>query len=156
MGSIKRPKVTAPFGTRVRVPFPFHYVEAFVIQHRGFIGEMEMVRVRALHEDSYFGDCDYPVKELEIVPRPHTAPIPLVKAGTRVRVNFPGASVEATVVEDRGLILDGDVQMVRVRAVEETYYLNEFEIPSCFIEVLPREKPRKSRVRKTLRPTIHG
>lgn len=148
MGRIKRPRVTAPFGTRVSVPFPFHYVEAFVIQHRGFIGEMEMVRVRALHEDSYFGDCDYPVKELEIVPRPHTAPIPLVKTGARVRVNFPGGAVEATVMEDLGLILDGDVQLVRLRALEETYYINEFVIPACFIEVLPSERSRRKRVRR--------
>ncbi len=63
-----RQKITVPVGTRVRVPFPWHKMEAEVIEHRGFIGVggREMVRVQPL-DPSDGGAWDVPVDEIEVV-----------------------------------------------------------------------------------------
>ena len=146
-----REKVTVPVGTRVRVPFPWHKASGFVVEHRGFIGVngREMVRVKALHDDDVFSDCDFPAEELEVVPPPAQAPaVDEFCWGTRVRAHLPTGTVDGTVVEDRGLILDGEMRTVRIRTCEETYYINEFEIPSIFLEVLPPARRRRTRSAK--------
>jgi hypothetical protein len=65
---------TVPVGTRVRVPFPWHKLDAEVIEHRGFIGVggREMVRVRPLDPEDG-GAWDVPVDEIEIVPQERVA-----------------------------------------------------------------------------------
>ncbi|HEX5872424.1 MAG TPA: hypothetical protein VFY65_18470 [Longimicrobium sp.] len=56
--------------------------------------------------------------------------------GSRVRVHFPGAVLDAEVVEDRGFIgLDGR-QIVVVRTLEETYFPREMEFPVAELEIL--------------------
>jgi hypothetical protein len=68
MSRRSRQKITVPVGTRVLVPFPWHKMEAEVIEHRGFIGVggREMVRVQPLDPDDG-GAWDVPVEEIEIV-----------------------------------------------------------------------------------------
>lgn len=153
MGSPALKKPALAIGARVRIPMPLHKVEAVVSGAGGLVGdpEFEYVRVRALHEDSYFGECDWPVRLLEAVPPIQTALRKQLAVDTRVLVRFPHGTIEARVIEDRGLILQGDSQVVRVRAVDETYYLNEFDIPADFLEELPRE-PRTAR-KKSERPS---
>jgi hypothetical protein len=60
---------TVPVGIRVRVPFPWHKMDAEVIEHRGFIGVdgREMVRVQPLDPSDDRGAFDVPVDEIEIV-----------------------------------------------------------------------------------------
>ncbi len=148
MGRRLREKPALAAGARVRVPLAGYTLEAVVVGSGGLIGgDMEYVLVRALHEDSYFGPCAWPVRELEVVPPIQTAARLRLPVNTRVRVRFPYGSIEARVTEDRGWILQGDSQLVRVRAVDETYYLNEFDIPADFLEVLPPE-PRPARSKK--------
>lgn len=56
--------------------------------------------------------------------------------GSRVRVHFPGAVLEAEVVEDRGFIgIDGR-QIVLVRTLEETYFPREMEFPVAELEIV--------------------
>jgi len=64
-----RQKPTVLVGTRVRVPFPWHKMDAEVIEHRGFIGVggREMVRVRPLDSTDDGGAWDIPIDEIEIV-----------------------------------------------------------------------------------------
>jgi hypothetical protein len=63
-----RQKPTVHVGTRVRVPFPWHKMDAQVIEHRGFIGVggREMVRVQPLDPEDG-GAWDVPIDEIEIV-----------------------------------------------------------------------------------------
>lgn len=63
-----RQKPTVRVGTRVRVPFPWHKMDAEVIEHRGFIGVggREMVRVQPLDPEDG-GAWDVPIDEIEIV-----------------------------------------------------------------------------------------
>jgi hypothetical protein len=68
MKRVAREKPTVAVGTRVRVPFPWHKMDAEVIEHRGFIGMggREMVRVQPLDPDDG-GAWDVPVEEIEII-----------------------------------------------------------------------------------------
>lgn len=68
MSRTTRETVTVPVGTRVRVPFPWHKMDAEVVEHRGFIGVggREMVRVQPLNPDDG-GAWDVPVEEIELV-----------------------------------------------------------------------------------------
>jgi hypothetical protein len=59
-----------------------------------------------------------------------------LRVGTRVRYRFPAATLEAEVIEDRGFILQGDQQVVRIRAVEETDFPKEFDTPVRLLEVV--------------------
>lgn len=56
--------------------------------------------------------------------------------GTRVRVHFPGAKLDAEVVEDRGFIGVGGRQLVVVRTMEETCFPREMELAAADLEVL--------------------
>lgn len=69
-GSRKKPSVAV--GTRVRVPFPWHRMNAEVIEHRGFIGVggAEMVRIRPLDDLDSPEPFDVPVDEIEVVSEP--------------------------------------------------------------------------------------
>jgi hypothetical protein len=59
-----------------------------------------------------------------------------VPLGTRVRVHFPGAVLDAEVVEDRGFIGLGGRQIVVVRTLEQTYFPREMEFPVAELEIL--------------------
>lgn len=59
-----------------------------------------------------------------------------VPLGTRVRVHFPGAVLDAEVVEDRGFIGIGGRQIVVVRTLEETYFPREMEFPIAELEIV--------------------
>lgn len=56
--------------------------------------------------------------------------------GSHVRVHFPGAVLEAEVVEDRGFIGIGGRQIVVVRTLEETYFPREMEFPVAELEIV--------------------
>lgn len=62
--------------------------------------------------------------------------------GSRVRVHFPGAVLDAEVVEDRGFIGIGGRQIVVVRTLEETYFPREMEFPVAELEILPTAEER--------------
>lgn len=59
-----------------------------------------------------------------------------VPLGTQVRIHFPGATLEAEVVEDRGFIGIGGRQLVVVRTLEETYFPREMEFAVADLEIL--------------------
>lgn len=59
-----------------------------------------------------------------------------VPLGTRVRVHFPGAVLDAEVVEDRGFIGIGGRQIVVVRVLGETYFPREMEFPVAELEIV--------------------
>lgn len=59
-----------------------------------------------------------------------------VALGTRVRVHFPGAVLDAEVVEDRGFIGVGGRQIVVVRVLGETYFPREMEFPVAELEIV--------------------
>jgi hypothetical protein len=59
-----------------------------------------------------------------------------LRVGTRVRYRYPAATLEAEVIEDRGFILQGGEQVVRIRAVEETDFPTEFDTPVRLLEVV--------------------
>ncbi len=59
-----------------------------------------------------------------------------VPLGTRVRVHFPGAVLDAEVVEDRGFIGVGGRQIVVVRVLGETYFPREMEFPVAELEIV--------------------
>jgi hypothetical protein len=59
-----------------------------------------------------------------------------VRVGTRVRYHFPMAWMDAEVIEDRGFVLGDDGQVVRIRAVEETDFPSEFDVPVRMLEIL--------------------
>jgi hypothetical protein len=59
-----------------------------------------------------------------------------VPLGTRVRIHFPGAELDAEVVEDRGFIGVGGRQLVVVRTLEETYFPREMEFAVADLEIL--------------------
>lgn len=65
-----------------------------------------------------------------------------VPVGTLVRINFPGATLAAEVVEDRGFIGVGGRQLVVVKTLEETYFPREMELAVADLEILgpPREE----------------
>lgn len=65
-----------------------------------------------------------------------------LRVGTRVRYRFPAATFEAEVIEDRGFILQGDEQVVRIRAVEETDFPTEFDTPVRLLEVVDSPEER--------------
>lgn len=56
--------------------------------------------------------------------------------GSHVRVHFPGAVLDAEVVEDRGFIGLAGRQIVVVRTLEETYFPREMEFPAAELEIL--------------------
>jgi hypothetical protein len=60
-----------------------------------------------------------------------------VPLGTHVRVHFPGAVLDAEVVEDRGFIGIGGRQIVVVRTLKETYFPREMEFPIAELEIVP-------------------
>jgi hypothetical protein len=60
-----------------------------------------------------------------------------LRVGDRVLVRWPASVMEAEVVADRGLILSGDRQVVRIRSVEETDLPSEFDVPVEYLEPLP-------------------
>jgi hypothetical protein len=59
---------------------------------------------------------------------------PRLRLGDRVLVRWPGTVMEAEVIADRGLILSGDRQVVRIRAVAETDLPSEYDIPAEYLE----------------------
>lgn len=59
-----------------------------------------------------------------------------VPLGTRVRVHFPGAVLNAEIVEDRGFIGVGGRQIVVVRVLGETYFPREMEFPVAELEIV--------------------
>lgn len=59
-----------------------------------------------------------------------------LRVGMRVRYRYPAATLEAEVIEDRGFILQGGEQVVRIRAVEETDFPTEFDTPVRLLEVV--------------------
>jgi hypothetical protein len=56
--------------------------------------------------------------------------------GSRVRVHYPGAVLDAEVVEDRGFIGIGGRQLVVVRVLGETYFPRELELPVAELEII--------------------
>ena len=64
-------------------------------------------------------------------PRP-----PRLRVGTRVRYLLPGSYLNAVVIEDRGLILRDDEQVVRVRTINEPDFPDEFDTPVRLLEVV--------------------
>lgn len=76
--------------------------------------------------------------------------------GTRVRVHFPGAVLDAEVVEDRGFIGIGGRQIVVVRVLGETYFPHEMELPAAELEIVSpparasRATSRRARERVTV------
>jgi hypothetical protein len=66
--------------------------------------------------------------------RARTDEVQRLRIGDRVLVRWPGTAMEAEVIADRGLILSGDRQVVRIRAVEETDLPNEFDVPAEYLE----------------------
>lgn len=59
-----------------------------------------------------------------------------VPLGTRVRIHFPGATLEGEVVEDRGFIGIGGRQLVVVRTREATCFPREMEFAVADLEIL--------------------
>ncbi|HLM68393.1 MAG TPA: hypothetical protein VK358_12730, partial [Longimicrobium sp.] len=57
-----REKPTVEVGARVLVPFPWHKMEAEVIEHRGFIGAggREMIRIQPLDPAGDRGPFEVP------------------------------------------------------------------------------------------------
>jgi hypothetical protein len=156
-----RERPTVPVGTRVLVPFPWHTMEAEVIEHRGFIGVggREMVRIQPLDPTDDRGAFDVPVEEIEIasgpptpvssavgvaVHRGKTSPPPLrLPVGARVRVQLPNSILDMEVVEDRGLV-DGQ-QIVRVQTLDGAYIQADLEVAADDVEVLSLPKARRGR-----------
>lgn len=68
-------------------------------------------------------------------PRPRAKPLTL-PVGTHVRVQFPGGTFEAEVIEDRGYLGIGGRQIVRIRPTHETDLASDFEVPSEEVEVV--------------------
>ena len=59
-----------------------------------------------------------------------------VPLGTRVRIHFPGATLDAEVVDDRGFIGVGGRQLVVVKTLEQTYFPREMELAVADLEIL--------------------
>ena len=59
-----------------------------------------------------------------------------LRVGTRVRYLLPGSFLNAVVIEDRGLILRDDEQVVRIRTINEPDFPNEFDTPVGLLEVV--------------------
>lgn len=59
-----------------------------------------------------------------------------LRIGDRVLVRWPSSVMEAEVIADRGAILSGERQVVRIRAVEETDLPSEFDVPAEYLEPL--------------------
>jgi hypothetical protein len=60
-----------------------------------------------------------------------------LRVGTRVRYRLPGSFLEAVVIEDRGLILRGGEQVVRIRTIDEPDFPDEFDTPVRLLDVVP-------------------
>jgi hypothetical protein len=151
-----RQKPTLPVGSRVLVPFPWHKMEAVVVEHRGFIGVggREMVRIQPLDQDD-LSSFEVPVEEIEVAPadadpmasrtpgapgRNAAAHIPV---GTRVRVQLPHSLLDMVVVEDRGTV-DGR-QIVRVRSLDDEYVHADLDVAVEDVEVLSLPPARRRR-----------
>ena len=63
--------------------------------------------------------------------------------GTRVRYRLPAGGIDAEVIEDRGFILQGGGQVVRIRAVGDTDFPSEFDTPVRLLDVI--EPPGRGR-----------
>lgn len=59
-----------------------------------------------------------------------------LRVGTRVRYLLPAGFLNAVVIEDRGLILRGDEQVVRVRTIDEPDFPDEFDTPVSLLELV--------------------
>jgi hypothetical protein len=66
-----------------------------------------------------------------------------LQVGAHVRVQFPGGSMVAEVVDDFGFIGIRDRQIVHVRALEQTDLPQDFDIPAEEVEVLWVPPPRR-------------
>lgn len=156
----ERPTVSV--GTHVLVPFPWHKMEAVVIEHRGFIGVggREMVRIQPLDPSDDGGAFDVPVEEIEIASGPpepvsdaarstgrggrKTNPPPLhLPVGARVRVQLPHSLLDMEVVEDRGIV-EGQ-QIVRVVTLDGAYIQADLEVAVEDVELLSLPKARRGR-----------
>jgi hypothetical protein len=87
----------------------------------------------------------------EKVKKPRGVPL-----GTRVRVRFPGAVLDAEVVEDRGFIGLGGRQIVVVRVLGPTYFPREMELPVAELEIVsePGQDPGRTTRRKREQITV--
>lgn len=72
-----------------------------------------------------------------------------IPLGTRVRVRFPGAVLDAEVVEDRGFIGLGGRQIVVVRVLGPTYFPREMELPVAELEIVSVPDQEQGRTRRT-------
>lgn len=68
--------------------------------------------------------------------RPRKSRPQRLRVGTRVRYLLPAGFLNAVVIEDRGLILRGDEQVVRVRTIDEPDFPDEFDTPVSLLEVV--------------------
>lgn len=59
-----------------------------------------------------------------------------LRVGARVRYRLPGSFLEAVVIEDRGLILRGNQQVVRIRTINEPDFPEEFDTPVRLLDVV--------------------
>ncbi len=59
-----------------------------------------------------------------------------LRVGARVRYLLPGSFLNAVVIEDRGLILRGDEQVVRIRTIDEPDFPDEFDTPVRLLETV--------------------
>lgn len=59
-----------------------------------------------------------------------------LRVGTRVRYLLPAGFLNAVVIEDRGLILRDDQQVVRIRTIDEPDFPDEFDTPVRLLEVV--------------------
>lgn len=56
--------------------------------------------------------------------------------GARVRYRLPGGFLNAVVIEDRGLILRGNEQVVRIRTIDEPDFPDEFDTPVRLLDIV--------------------
>jgi hypothetical protein len=61
---------------------------------------------------------------------------PRLRVGTHVRYRLPGSYLNAVVIEDRGLILRNDEQVVRIRTINEPDFPDEFDTPVRLLDVV--------------------
>ncbi len=157
-----RERPTVQVGTRVLVPFPWHQVEAVVIEHRGFIGVggREIVSIQPLDPYDDRGPFEVPVEEIEIVPESASAKAAAARGagrrsraakqsvahlpvGAHVRVELPHSVLDMEVAEDVGT--EEGRQIVRVRSLDAEYVHADFEVAAEDVEVLSLPGARRGR-----------
>lgn len=79
----------------------------------------------------------------------HTSPGTLtLPVGAIVRVQWPTTTKDYMVVEDRGYLGIGGRQIVRIKALEEDFLGDDFEMPSELLEVLSLPRDRADALRR--------